>query len=114
MSQNPEEWRRSLGERIQQARESRGWTQERLGQRLGRSRAWVSDIETGRGNLNVTDFLELCNVLGEGPLTLLGLDAPADEAVRGLLRQLEEAGEGALRDAALALQVVLKIHRDRH
>lgn len=47
------------GSTIKAARESKGWTQEELGQQLGRSKMWVSLLEREKRSLKPEDASQI-------------------------------------------------------
>jgi transcriptional regulator with XRE-family HTH domain len=47
----------SIGPRVKAARREQGWTQEMLGDRLGKPRGWVAKLETGRLKTVTVDLL---------------------------------------------------------
>jgi transcriptional regulator with XRE-family HTH domain len=55
----------TMGQRIRLLRESRGYTQEQLGELVGVSKGAVSQWELGGvANIKLKTFLSLCEVLG--------------------------------------------------
>lgn len=53
---NPHTFRSEIGESIRKIRESRGLTQEQLGENMNISRSTISKIESGKFNLSI-DYL---------------------------------------------------------
>ncbi len=53
---NPQAFRSELGDSIRQIRESKGLTQEQLGEKMNISRSTISKIESGKYNLSI-DYL---------------------------------------------------------
>lgn len=51
------------GATIKAARESKGWTQEELGQQLGRTKMWVSLLEREKRNLKPEDATQIQAIL---------------------------------------------------
>jgi hypothetical protein len=47
------------GEQIRAARERKGWSQEELGVRMGRTKMWISLIERGKRNIKPEDIAQL-------------------------------------------------------
>jgi DNA-binding XRE family transcriptional regulator len=68
----------TMGDRIKQLRQSKGWTQEQLGDRVGVSKMAVSAWETGgTANIRLKTFLALCEEFGTTPQYLaFGPDQP--------------------------------------
>lgn len=61
-----------MGDRIRQLRQSRGWTQQQLGERVGASKVAVSLWETGGvANIRLKTFLLLCEELATSPQYLI-------------------------------------------
>jgi DNA-binding XRE family transcriptional regulator len=62
----------TMGDRIRQLRQSKGWTQEELGARVGVSKVAVSQWETGgTSNIRLKTFLALVEELGTKPHYLI-------------------------------------------
>lgn len=55
---------RDLSAVLTAARRQRGWSQAELADRIGVSRDYVGDIESGRLGLQVTRLVQLCGELG--------------------------------------------------
>ncbi len=63
-------WRRpakkenvQIGKRCRKARESAGYTQEKLAKIIGRGSQFVSDMERGKCGMSLSTFMSLCSVL---------------------------------------------------
>jgi len=54
----------SVGDRIRQAREGKGWTQDRLSQEAGISKGFLSDVENGKRDISSENLLKVANALG--------------------------------------------------
>lgn len=52
------------GEQIKAAREIKGWSQEELGRKLGKTKMWISLIERGKRSIKPEDASQLRAVLG--------------------------------------------------
>lgn len=69
---NPHTFRAEIGESIRKIRESRGLTQEQLGEKMNISRSTISKIESGKFNLSIdylsrfADSLNFYIILKEG------------------------------------------------
>jgi DNA-binding XRE family transcriptional regulator len=62
----------TMGDRIKQLRQAKGWTQEQLGTRLGVTKVAVSQWETGgTSNVRLRTFLALAEELGTTPHYLI-------------------------------------------
>lgn len=53
-----------IGERLKKARVEKGYTQEKLAEKIDVSIACLSRIETGAAHINLKRLNELCNLLG--------------------------------------------------
>ncbi len=53
-----------VGERIREAREKRGLTQEKLAEKTGLSKGFLSDVENGNSDISSDNLLKLADVLG--------------------------------------------------
>lgn len=62
----------ALVEILVRARTKAELTQTELGQRLGRSQTWVSNIERSERRLEVIEFAQLCSELNLQPGRVLG------------------------------------------
>jgi len=87
-----------LGQRLKQAREAAGYTQEEVARLMGLSRPTVADIEAGRRRVDSLLLRDLAALFGVRPWELLG---PADEASKKarlrklLFAELESSGASA-------------------
>ena len=98
----PDHFLRRLGRQLRERRKLQGLSQEQLGQLAGLSTRYISQVESGRGNLSILRLLELTRALGV-PLhealkpdkwhpivALIGLRGAGKSAVgRELSRQLD-------------------------
>ena len=69
-----------IGRRVAELRRSRGWTQEKLAEKVDATVQWVSRIEGGGENVTVETLVLFANVLGVGVVELFTpttTDAPA-------------------------------------
>lgn len=55
---------RSLGSRVRQLREAKGWTQETLAERSGLDRSYVAGIEAGLRNPSAKALAKIARGLG--------------------------------------------------
>lgn len=53
-----------LGKKIKQLRADKGLTQEKLGERAGLDRAYISGVETGQRNPSIKNITKLAKGLG--------------------------------------------------
>jgi DNA-binding XRE family transcriptional regulator len=63
----------NLAMNLKRIREERGFSQRAFAPRIGLSRPYLADIETGRRDMNLRTFLHMCALLEVDPSTLLGL-----------------------------------------
>jgi len=74
---DPEKLRRRVGARIAEFRQSRGWTQEQLAEKIDVSTRYLQAMEGGRENLTLESLAKVGNVLrtrvselfGESPIS---------------------------------------------
>jgi Zn-dependent peptidase ImmA (M78 family)/DNA-binding XRE family transcriptional regulator len=69
---------RALGARLREARESRGWTQQQLAERLGMARTTIVSIEKGERRLKPEELVALATQLGRSVSELLQRGAPSE------------------------------------
>jgi HTH-type transcriptional regulator / antitoxin HipB len=69
---------KDLGALVREHRKRRNWTQTRLGEEIGASRAWVSAFEGGKPTAEIGLVLKALRVLGLG----LGVEEPRDPAAK--------------------------------
>ncbi|SFN24134.1 helix-turn-helix domain-containing protein [Variovorax sp. OV329] len=62
---------RKLQRLLVAARKAAGLTQMQVGERLGRPQSYVSKYENGERNLDVIDFVTVCQALGVSPAALV-------------------------------------------
>ncbi len=53
-----------LGRRVQRIRKEKGWTQEKLAEKIDVSTTWIGYIETGYRRPNLKMIYKLANALG--------------------------------------------------
>ena len=68
---------REIGQRIQQAREEKGWTQEELALKLGCTQSALSNYELGKRRLYLNLLNQIALVLGK-PLDFF-MESPAED-----------------------------------
>lgn len=70
----------TIGEKVKQAREAKGMTQEELAHALGyKSRSSVNKIETGDRDVPRNQIKKIAQILGVPPISLLGFEDENDE-----------------------------------
>ena len=52
-----------IGDRIQDARNAKGWKQPELAERMGVSTQTIVNIETGAKGTRLANFVKLCEIL---------------------------------------------------
>lgn len=62
---------RSLIDRLISARKARGVTQASLAKSLGRPQSFISKIENGERRLDVVEFIEIAQLIGEDPRDII-------------------------------------------
>lgn len=60
-----------FGAQLREARQQKGWSQEKLALEAGVDRTYVSSIERGRRNLSLLNIVKLADVLGISPSLLV-------------------------------------------
>ena len=81
----------TIGERIKQLREAKGWSQDDLRKKLGyTSRATIHYIETGRNELTAAKVIKFAEVLGTTPAFLMGWDKPLTDGEYALLETVSQ------------------------
>jgi transcriptional regulator with XRE-family HTH domain len=68
---------RLLGHTVREHRQSRGWSQETLGEKTGLTQTYVSEIENGDRNPSILVVLGLCRAFEITPGELLRDFTPA-------------------------------------
>lgn len=91
----PKDINLQIGERCQHARETAGYTQERLAEQIGVSTQFLSDAERGVTGMSVTTIIKLCNVLSvSADFLLLGRDGNEnDESALFLYSRIQRLSE---------------------
>lgn len=90
--------RRTIGQRIRQAREAAGLSQEEVARRLGRSQSAMSDYERARLGLELPDLIRLAEILDQRISFFLNEESTEPE------RRIEEE----IRRARQALESTVK------
>jgi transcriptional regulator with XRE-family HTH domain len=62
---------KELRHRLREARERQGLSQKLLAQRMRKPQSFISKIETGERNLDVVEFLEICEAMAIDALDML-------------------------------------------
>lgn len=62
--------RRVFGDRIRALRQDRGWSQERLAERAGVHRTYLSSLERGERNVSLDNIYAIAEALGVPPAEL--------------------------------------------
>lgn len=57
----------AIGQRIKKARKQKGFTQERLGEKLDVSTVYISQIENGKTKINLEMLIRIANILNINP-----------------------------------------------
>ncbi len=82
---------RALATRLREARESRGWTQQQVAERLGMARTTIVAIEKGERRLKPQELIELAALFGRSVSELLQRKAPPEAFVAQLRADLPSA-----------------------
>lgn len=85
---------RTLGTRLRDAREARGWTQRQVAEQLGMARTTVVAMEKGERRVNPEELVELASLLGRRVSELLQRGAPAEGLGVQLRSALPTSGSG--------------------
>jgi XRE family transcriptional regulator, regulator of sulfur utilization len=99
--------RQSFGQRVRRLREAKGWELDDLGQRLGKSRATMSRIETGKQNLKIADIATIATELNVPIAILFGgtvTEVPREAILRHCYQLLAFAS--SMRQTVLDLTMV--------
>jgi transcriptional regulator with XRE-family HTH domain len=96
-----------LGQRIADARRSKGWTQGQLAERVGLTQTAVSRIETGARAVASLELAELAEVLGVSVLDLLRAGQRPTLAIAARLGHFQDPGavDRALRRAGTLISL---------
>ena len=54
----------SAGDRVREVRDKRGWTQEKLAEKTGLSKGFLSDVENGNSDISSENLLKVADALG--------------------------------------------------
>ena len=53
----------NMGQRFREAREAKGWTREKLAEKMGLSVQFIADLELGNSGIRLDRFATLCQLL---------------------------------------------------
>lgn len=81
--------KRAIGQRVRDARQEAGLTQEEFADRIHRTPESISKLERGVTLPDITTILEIASATGKSPSTFLEL--PEDRPARSPVRQRLEA-----------------------
>ena len=62
---------RRFGVRVREARQSKGWSQERLAEICGLHRTYVGSIERGERNVSLANIVKIAKALGTTPAAFM-------------------------------------------
>lgn len=87
-----------IGTRIQQYREQRGFTREKLAEASGLSVQSIVKIESGTRNFRILSLISIARALGVSTDSLLGLTDPDDfHNIQLLLSMLDSGGKAFIK-----------------
>lgn len=99
----------AFGQRLRQARERAGLSQEELARLVGKDQTAISEYERGKRKITITDLPPLANILNvsidyffEGELT-------ADDYDRALLREFHQLSNQAKLDVIEIVRLIRNI-----
>ena len=81
-----ESFYREFGQRLREARDALGWSQEQLAQQVGMSRASIANMERGAQRVALHQWLELADALGIEGMRLIPGISPAEGNLQRALR----------------------------
>lgn len=61
-------------QKLIEAREAAGLTQQEVSERMGRARSFLSKCETGERSIDVVELLELAEIYGKRPQEFLNVE----------------------------------------
>lgn len=61
----------NMGQRFREAREAKGWTREKLAEKMGLSAQFIADFELGNSGIRLERFATLCQLLNVDAHTAL-------------------------------------------
>lgn len=93
---NGQQFLRELGRSLRARRLLRGWSQERLAREAGLSTRYVSQLESGRGNISILRLFELTRALGVPLHELTCPEKKEDRSVLVALIGLRGAGKSTV------------------
>ena len=91
----------TFGEKLQQLRKGRGWSQERLAEEIPISRQAVSKWESGAAAPDTENVVRLSAIFGVSTDSLLHDDFTGDEDIPAVKRREEELQKARNRDTAM-------------
>src|SRR6266480_888425 len=83
------------GDRIREAREAKGWTQEDLAAKAGISKGFLSDVENNKRNVSAENALKIADALGVSLDFLMRGEQGREEAAREPVRIPPELSQAA-------------------
>lgn len=79
--------RLEIGLIIRNLRKEKGFTQEELATRLGRTRRWMMQVELGQTNADISTVLRALRILGAGVLIEPLPEVPPNPDIEAVLRR---------------------------
>lgn len=99
---------KALGQRLQEARKARGFTQQQIAEKIGVARTTVIAIEKGERRIAASELLALCQEYGRSPSDFVR-SAPGHESFLPQFRMVR-GKEEEMEDALLAAAQELELH----
>ena len=100
---------KEFGSQVRQLRSQAGWTQQRLADLTGLTRAYIVSVEGGKQNISLDVVVRVANALGVTPDRLLATDGAPRICERSLRIDLSRLGRAKLEISKAAKNCCLQL-----
>lgn len=104
-----------IGKRIKNAREHKGYTQEKLAEFLDVSNAYISKIERGKTTVNLNTLSTICSILEVSPIfILIGTSSSSSDYMRNeITDMIKDCSAEKIKLIANVISQLLNIKKSR-
>lgn len=101
-----------MGQYFREAREAKGWTRERLAEKMGLSVQFITDLELGNSGIRLDRFAELCQLLNANAHTALFGDVEQHPTLFHLETMLANRDKEDVQRIVAMLEAVVETYFD--
>lgn len=102
----------NMGQRFREAREAKGWTREKLAEKIGLSVQFIADLELGNSGIRLDRFATLCQLLNVNAHTILFGDIEQLPTLFNLETMLANRDNKDVKRVVSMLEAVVEMYFD--